>query len=573
MIRDIDPIDLEVLRSRLESIGEQACRAVEQTAISPNVTEAKDYSVTLLDARGGLIIGSGPVIFHYGAAVNAVRSTIARYGDGIAAGDVFLANDPHNGGGLHPADVMVQQPIFHGDRLIAWVAVSAHLMDMGGMVIGSFAPDATECYQEGFRVPPVRLFRRGEEVTDVWALLRTNVRMAELVEMDMRALVAGAHFATARLIEVVDQSGVDLFIASLTAIRDLTEAEFRRRIGQIADGEYRSTSWVEYRREFHKIPCTLTVAGDDLIFDFAGAAPQTAHFFNSRPYIVAAELIVMIANLLAADLPFNDGMFAPVTIRCPEGSIIDARPPAPISASHMHASFNAAGTAMETLMLALAASPDAPRHRYLAGASWESSLGNQLWYWDTPGGEQDAYLAQEGNWAGSSAGLARDGNDLGRSVVGPEVGGSFPDVEVLESWYPLLFIERSVRGGSGGAGRHRAGGGFQVSFRPHGVEEIRGTMFGMRRWLPLQGLAGGRPGACNEFLSHRADALGRGGILGRGPLIDELGARDAAVGQFEHDLRQAFVAGVGRHVDLDRLTPGPLRRISVQLAVGQQRAL
>jgi N-methylhydantoinase B len=504
-VQDFDPIDLEVLRSRLESIGDQACRAVEQTAISPNVTEAKDYSVTLLDARGALIIGSGPVIYHYGAAVNAVRSTIARYGDGVAAGDVFLANDPHNGGGLHPADVMVQQPIFSGARLIAWVAVSAHLMDMGGMVIGSFAPDATECYQEGFRVPPVRLFRRGEEVADVWALLRTNVRMAELVEMDMRALVAGAHFATERLREVVEQSGVALFIAGLAAIRDLTEAEFRRRIGEIADGEYRSTSWVEYRREFHKIPCTLTVAGDQLIFDFAGAAPQTTHFFNSRPYIVAAELIVMIANLLAADLPFNDGMFAPVTIRCPEGSIIDARPPAPISASHMHASFNAAGTAMEALMLALAASPDAPRHRFLTGAPWESSLGNQLWYWDTDTGEQDAYLAQEGNWAGSSAGIARDGNDLGRSVVGPEVGGSFPDVEVLESWYPLLFIERGVRGGSGGAGQMRAGGGFQVSFRPHGVDEIRGTMFGMRRWLPLQGLAGGRPGACNEFLIHRAD--------------------------------------------------------------------
>ncbi len=189
--------------------------------------------------------------------------------------------------------------------------------------------------------------------------------------MDMRALVAGAFFATARLVEVVDQSGVDLFIASLTAIRDLTEAEFRRRIGEIADGDYRSTSWVEYRRAFYKIPCTLTVAGDGLLFDFAGAAPQTAHFFNSRPYIVAAELIVMISNLLAPDLPFNDGMFAPVTIRCPEGSIIDARPPAPISASHMHASFNAAGTAMEALMLALAASPEAPRHHYLAGASWE----------------------------------------------------------------------------------------------------------------------------------------------------------------------------------------------------------
>jgi N-methylhydantoinase B len=416
-------------------------------------------------------------------------------------------------------------------------------MDMGGMVIGSFAPDATECYQEGFRVPPVRLFREGEEVSDVWELLRTNVRMAELVEMDMRGLVAGAHFATARVAEVIAQTGLETFIASLTAIRDLTEAEFRRRIETIADGTYRSTSWVEYRREFYKIPCTLTVAGDSLVFDFAGASAQTSHFFNSKPYIVAAELIVMIANLLAPDLPFNDGMFAPVAIRCPEGSIIDARPPAPISASHMHASFNAAGSAMEALMLALGASPDAAQHGHLTGANWESSLGNQLWYWATADGEQDAYLAQEGNWAGSSAGTARDGNDLGRNIVGPAVGGSFPDVEVLESWYPLLFIERSARGSIGGAGAQRAGGGYRVSFRPHGVDQIMGTMFGMRRWLPLQGFAGGQPGGCNQFLIHRAD----GGV----EAVDMISA-GATVGRDDwFELRMGSGGGYGDPLDRD----------------------
>ncbi len=116
---DFDPIDLEVLRSRLETIGEQACRAVEQTAVSPAVTESKDYSVTLLDRDGNLIHGSGAVIFHYGAASHAVRSTIEAHGDTVRPGDVFLSNDPHNGGGLHPQDVMVQQPIF-ADAQAGW---------------------------------------------------------------------------------------------------------------------------------------------------------------------------------------------------------------------------------------------------------------------------------------------------------------------------------------------------------------------------------------------------------------------------------------------------------------------
>ena len=194
-MKTIDPIELEILRTRLEAVGEQAAAAVEHTAISPTVTEAKDYSVTLLDAAGGLIVGTGQVLFHFGAATHAVRSTIARHGDTLAPGDVFLANDPHNGGGLHPQDVMVQRPIFLDGELVAWAVLSAHMMDVGGMVVGSFAPAATECYQEGLRVPPVRLFRAGVEQTDVFDIFRNNIRMSQLVEMDLRGLVAGCHFA------------------------------------------------------------------------------------------------------------------------------------------------------------------------------------------------------------------------------------------------------------------------------------------------------------------------------------------------------------------------------------------
>ena len=506
---DIDPIDLEVLRSRLEAVGEQACRTIEQTAVSPAITESKDFSVTLLDAEGGLIIGAGPVIYHYGAAAHAVRSTLARYGKAIHPGDVFLSNDPHNGGGLHPQDVMLQQPIFVGGRLVAWAGASAHLMDMGGMVIGSFAPDATECYQEAFRMPSVRLFRSGEEVSDVWDLLRTNIRMCELVEMDLRGLVAGAHHASERITQVVEQTGLDAFIASLAAIRDLSEKQMRRRISAIADGTYRATSWTEYRREFYKIPCALTVTGDRMIYDFEGASPQCKRFFNSKPHIIAAELVVMLANRIAPDLPFNEGLFAPITIRCPEGSIVNAKPPAPIGAAHMHVGLNAAGVAMQALTLALGASPDAGQHGYLGGAGWDSGIATQLWSWTDKAGKPDAFLTMDGLWSGGSAGSSRDGNDLGRDWVGPPVEGSFPDIEVLESWFPLLFLERRSRGGADGAGRFRAGGGNQFSFRPHGVDEIVGTIFGMRRWLPLQGLAGGRPGACNELIVHRGDGSSR----------------------------------------------------------------
>jgi N-methylhydantoinase B len=500
-----DPIELEILRSRLEAVGDQAAAAVEHTAITPAVTEAKDYSVTLLDADGGLIVGKGMVLFHFGAARHAVRSTIARFGETNAPGDVFLSNDPHNGGGLHPQDVVVQRPIFVGGRRVAWVAISAHLIDMGGLVVGSFAPAAEECFQEAFRIPPLRIFRAGVEVSEVFDLLRTNVRMADLVEMDLRGLVAGCHLASERLEPLIASVGVDDFVASMRALRDLTEAEMRRRISLLEDGTYRTTSWTEFDREFHELPCALTVDGERLIFDYAGAAPQTRHFFNSKPYIVESELAVMLAWRLAQDLPFNEGIFAPIELRCPERSIVNASPPAPISAAHMHVALNAADLGQQAVVLALAASPRAPQRRWLSGPGFESSIGLQVWSWTQPDGSTDAYVVQDGNWSGGSAGSERDGTDLGRNLVGPRIEGSFQEIEIMESWYPLLFTERRARRSAGGAGRQRAGGGCQLAFRPHGVAKISGSMFGMRRWLPLQGMAGGAPGPCNEFLVHRLD--------------------------------------------------------------------
>ena len=500
-----DPVALEVLRSRLEAIAEQASLAIEHTAVSPAVTESKDYSVTLMDADGELVVGAGTVLYHYAAASHSVRATIARHGDTIRDGDVFIANDPHHGGGLHPQDVMVQRPIFSGGRRIGWVGVSAHMMDMGGMVVGSFAPAATECYQEALRVPAVRLFREGVEVTEVWDIFRTNLRMAQLVEMDLRGLVAGAHFATEHLSGLVDVVGAETFAASLRAIRDLTETEMRRRVAAIADGTYRWTSWTEFGDEFFAVPCTLTVDGDRLVFDFAGAAPQTPHFFNSKPYIIASELGVMLWLLMASDLPYNDGLLGVFEVRCPQGSIVDAAPPAPIGAAHMHVGLNAATVALTALGLALAASPDAPARAYVSGTGGDSGLGNQVWSWSLPDGRTDAFIPFDGNWVGAPASDGRDGLDLGIFARGVRSHGSFIDVEVLESWYPILVLERRTRAGADGAGRHRAGAGNHFTFRPHGIDAMTGTLFGMRRWLPLQGLAGGRPGSTAEMVVHRAD--------------------------------------------------------------------
>lgn len=557
MVTVVDPVGLEVLRSRLEAIGEEAAAALERTAISPVVTESKDYSCTILDGDGRLIIGAGQIQFHFGAAAHAVRSTIARYADVIADGDVFIANDPHHGGGLHPQDVMVQRPVFVDGTRVAWVIMSAHMMDVGGMVAGSFAPAATECYQEALRLPPVRLFREGVEVTDVWDIFRNNVRVAALVEMDMRSLVAGCHVAQDKLTAVVASMGRQAFVDSIRAVRDLSEAEMRRRIGLLSDGTYRATSWTEWEDDFYTVPCTLTVDGDRLVFDYTGASPQTSHFFNSKPYIIESEMVAQLAWLMARDLPFDDGIFAPIELRCPEGTIVNSIEPAPIAAAHMDVALNAAEIGVQCLRLALAASPGHPSARYVAGWGSGSALGLHTWSCTGIDGRPDAFIMLDGNWVGSSASDERDGLPLAGNIVGPESGYSFTDIEILESWYPILVTEKRSRPGPNGAGRHRAGGGNQMGFRPHGTERLTGAMLGMRRWLPLEGAAGGLPGACTRFLVHRAGGgteevatHASGLVVGPGDTFQFLCANGGGFG----DPLDRDPASVARDVALGRIT-------------------
>jgi N-methylhydantoinase B len=506
VIATIDPIALELLRSRVESIAEDAAITIERTGVSPTATETHDLSATLLDAEGRLIAGGGWVSFHWVAATNAVRATLARHGDTLAPGDVFLANDPYNGGGLHPNDVFVERPIFLGDRLVAWVALSAHLADMGGMATGSFAPTATDCFQEAFRVPPVHLFRGGVEVSDVWDLLRVNVRLPWVVEMDLRALVAGAHVAQDKVAELVGTMGIDAFVDGVRALQQLSERELRKRISTLPDGIYRSVGWVDWDDELYRVPCALTVEGDHLVFDFEGAAPQASHFINSQPYIIKSAMVMHLARLLGADLPYSEGLLSPIELRCPEGSVVHATPPAPMNAGHMHVGLTAAEMMLQCLRLAAwAADPPLPMSRFVHGWGGSAGISLAIWSGTHVDGTTTIWGMTEGTHSGGTAGIDRDGADVTVTPVGMPGAANDTDVEILESWHPILIRERGLRGGLNGAGAHRSGRGVHVRFEPYGTAEMTGEMLGLREWLPLHGAAGGFPGSTSVYRVTRAD--------------------------------------------------------------------
>ena len=500
----IDPIIPELLRSRLEAIGQEAGAAVEQTAISPIVTESKDYSVTIMDADGRVISGTGLIDLHFGAVQHAVTTTIEVHGETIADGDVFIANDPHSGGGLHPQDIVIQRPIFVDGECVAWVALAAHMMDMGGMVPGSSATEATECYQEALRLPPVRLIQQHTECEDIWNVIRINIRSSDLIEMDMRSLVIGGAVAEGKIKELVREIGLDTFRSASAALIAGVLRVLRERIGQLEDGHYKSAAWIEWNNDVMRVPCDLEVRGDRLIFDLTEAPPQVPHFFNSKEYIIRAQIGPRTRQLLAPGLPFNQAVLDVVEIVSKPGTIVNSMSPAPIGAAHMDAAMAVFAAVGQCLQLALFASPKASeRDRIIAPTL--AAYGTGRWTYIDHFGKRRVYTLIDGAFSGSPAAGDRDGIDIKNSQVPGGNQLEFADVEVLENAYPLLFLERRATSGFHGYGKFRSGAGCQESFRAHNTEALVGNMTGTRAWFPTGGGAGGYPGATMRYFAHRAD--------------------------------------------------------------------
>ena len=523
--KSIDPIAAEVLRSRLAAIAEEGAVTVERTACSPVIAESRDNACAIVDAQGNLVAGGGGVAYNFGVCAHAVRNVVARHGDTLAPGDVFLANDPHDGGGLHPQDVIVQQPVFVDGRLIAWVTNAGHMMDMGGMSFGSWSPSATECFQEALRMPPVRIFRAGVEQTDVWAIIRNNIRVSTMVEMDLRSLVAGCQAAHDKLVAIARQMGVDEFIDLVDSLREATEAEMRRRISRLEDGVYSVTTWTEWENAYFVVPCALTVAGDTLTFDFTGAAPQSPHFFNSKPQIITSIRVSDVTDVIAHDLPLSAGLFAPITVICPEGTVVNSSPPAPIASAHFDVAMNASMAAQQCIMMAIAASgSDAPGRHLLSGPVAPSSMGLHTWGYMAEGGMPDGWLMLDGALVGCSAGNDRDGYDLFSFIVAKQSIIESLDVEVFEQRYPVLVSRKRPRVNAQGAGRYRAGAGCEMGYKPYGVPNWTGVMLGMRCRVPLAGFAGGFPGDTTKFWVRR-DGQELQPVSGHDPGLN-LGAND-----------------------------------------------
>jgi N-methylhydantoinase B len=512
--RRVDPVTFEVIRHKLWSINEEGSATMIHVSGSP-VVHATDYNFGLYTAEGEMaVIGVYLLVPVYTGSM-AIREFLRRFDD-IAEGDVFIINDPYIAA-EHQNDVQFCAPFFHDGRLVAWIGCMAHQVDLGGMDPGSWCPTATDTYQEGLRIPPGRIVRRGAVNRELWDIIIDNSRMPFTVSNDFTAFLAGLKVAGERLHELCDRYGADVVATVMGQSIDASEAGLRRILESLPDGEFEHTSYLDRPRsdgetgtELLKINCRMTKAGDRLVFDYNGSDPQSpAYGMATRAGTVGAVATLMLC-LFGSELPWNHGLMRPVEVECEDGLCVTAVAPMPVSGGAAGANWVAMNAAAGCIAKMVSFSEAYAGLAFGPGdGSWQlAQFGGLNQY-----GEPFAAMYLDSLLWGGPAFADRDGVDSGGAMV--ILGGGTQDVEQQEVGQPLLYLWRREVPDSGGAGRHRGGNGIEFAMTPIDTDEVVGVMATHGTTLPNRtGIFGGLPGSCARFEmvhgSHALDELSAG---------------------------------------------------------------
>jgi N-methylhydantoinase B len=495
---DLDPITLEILANALRSVTDETFAALMRSAYSTNIKERHDHSTTIMDRRGRLVAQAQQSLpIHLASMWGLMEALLAKYPEHeIHEGDLFVANDPFVAGGTHLPDVNMAMPVFAEGELIAFVCNIAHHADIGGMAPGSMAGGMSEIFQEGLRIPVLKLFRRGELQQDLLDLLLLNVRVPEERRGDYFAQIAASRLGARRLGEVIASHGRPVVEAAFEQIIARTERRMREAIRAVPDGSYRFEDVMDsdgLNASDIKIAVEVTVRGERIAFDFAGTAPQVPGSINVTLNATVAAVGYAVKALLDPEVPNNQGMLDVLEVRAAPGTLVNAVFPAPVS-SRAHTSQRIIDVVLGALAPALPA-------RAVAAANGANSMAVFAGT-DPRSGRSFVYLETLGGGMGGRP--MKDGKD------GVQVGithtSNLP-VEAIELEYPLLVEEYSLIPDSGGAGTQRGGLGLRRVVRPRAecVFNGVGERFRHRPW----GLFGGGPGGSGQFLVIEADGTRR----------------------------------------------------------------
>jgi N-methylhydantoinase B len=489
----VDPIEREVVRSRLDSIADEMEATLLRAAYSPIVKEGLDASAALFDARGRNLAQAAAIPIHLGCLIPAVEAVLAAWPvDGMHEGDVFILNDPY-AGGSHLPDIILVSPVFGDGRVRALAASMCHHQEIGGMVAGSLPPTATELFQEGLRIPPMRLVERGRAVPAIETLLRANVRIPDIVMGDLRAQLAACRVAERRLSELLAELEGDRFERIADDLLARSEAMTRARIEEVPDGIYRFHDFLDddgVTGERLRIEIALTVAGSEVALDFGGTSAQARGPYNCVYSSTLAAVLYAVRAVCGADIPTNAGCYRPVAMTLPPGSLVNPRFPAPVN------SRTATIKRISDVVLGCFAQAIPDR---IPAASCGQLLVMNFGGIDPETGQ--AFVTSELGAGGMGARPGKDGVDCIETDATNCMG--IP-VEAIEMESPIRIHRWRIWDDSGGAGRWRGGCGSEKVFellRGEVTATYRGERHTTRPW----GLAGGRASRTSGAAITRAD--------------------------------------------------------------------
>ena len=493
---NIDPITLSVIQAGLQQVCDEMDLTFSRSAFSPVIAEADDRSDGIYDADSGELIAQGelglPVFV--GTMQFSTMTLIEFIRDGRALppeeGDIYIVNDPYLGG-THLMDVRFAMPFYYEGELFSWLSNTGHWPDIGGAVPGGFSANATAVEQEGLRLPPVKLVKRGEMDPEIYAIICSNIRIADQRIGDIKAQIAALKVGARQLTALLDRYGIATIKSAIREWRARAAQQMRAKIALIPDGTYHGEAWVDSDGvvdEPLRIAVNIEKKDSDLYFDFDGSSPPCKGPMNSVLATTCSSVYLAMKHIFP-DVPINAGTFDPLHIKDPDGTFLYAKYPRPVSGCAAEVSQRIAeavfAALVEPLPNIVTAAP--------AGSSGNFALGGYDPEKDRP------FVMYQISGGGYGGNADHDGLTNGCSTIG--ISKTQP-IEVLEQYYPVLFHEYSLRESSGGAGEKR--GGFGVNYT---VELLRGeaqASFVMDHGrVGPQGALGGQDGLPNAVTVYR----------------------------------------------------------------------
>ena len=480
MRRNTDPITLEVVKNALASLADEMALVILRTAYSSIVRDSMDYSTGLCDRQGRSIAHGLTMALHLGAFPDAMRALLRDYGDDMTEGDVFVFNDPYTAGGMHLPDVYVIKPIFVDGAVEGFACTLVHQIDMGGIAPGSTAVYATEIFQEGLRLPVLKMYQAGKPNETFFKIMAHNTRVPDKQAGDMRAQIAACNTAERGFKALVERHGSPAFRAMIEDLHDYAERVTRAEIAALPDGTWSFTDWIDGlgdKPEPIPLKATATIRGDRMTVDWTGSSPQVKGAINCPSPFVKSAVQLMVKCVARQEIPNFEGFLRPLEIVLPEGTIVNPRLPA-ACASRAIIGWRAIDTLMGVFAQIV---PDRVGAAGEGGVTFPAISG---WH------RGRRYVVSEtlaGSWGATRAGDGTFGI--------PNPGGNLTNqpIEMIEALYPLEIQKYGLVENSGGPGKHRGAGGIVRQYRMLGEETLVVLRSDRQRHLPWS-LDGGAPG-------------------------------------------------------------------------------